>query len=95
MSLNTKFNTWGEVLEYLKRYEEPKCLTVNFLNEENQYEIWIGNQPYHNYEQLIELEQKEKEELRKTNKQLREELECYANQRRFPELDLLIMKKRM
>jgi hypothetical protein len=55
--------TWDQLIEYLKTVDHPRCFTVNYLPDNNEYELWIGNQPYYNYEELIELEQKEKHEL--------------------------------
>lgn len=75
MSLHTEFESWEDLIEHLKYSDPPKCLTVNYLPDENKYEMWIGNQPYYTYEQLIELEEIENQKLRKENKHLRETLD--------------------
>lgn len=75
MSLNTKFSNWEELISHLKNTDPPKCFTVNYLPDDDEFEMWIGNQPFYNYEQLIELEEQEKRELKQKNKRMREALE--------------------
>jgi hypothetical protein len=74
LSLNTTFESWKELMEHLNSADYPKCFTVNYKPETDQYEIWIGNQSYYNYEKLIELEEKEKEQLRRELKECKKEL---------------------
>ncbi|MEK5085220.1 hypothetical protein [Bacillus sp. FSL H8-0515] len=65
MSLNTTIKSWDEMVSFLQGVDHPQCFTVNFLPESGEYEMWIGNQPYYNYERLIELEEKDFNKLRK------------------------------
>jgi hypothetical protein len=65
MSLYTTFPSWEELIDFLhSEAEPPQCFTVNYQPNDENYAIWIGNQPYYSYEKLIELEQQEKDELR-------------------------------
>ncbi|MED0704928.1 hypothetical protein [Aneurinibacillus aneurinilyticus] len=59
MSLYTTFETWDETIEYLKSVDRPQCFTVNYLPKEKEYALWIGNQPYDFYEELIEQQRQE------------------------------------
>ncbi len=63
MSMNATFETWEELMQYLQDVDHPKCLMVNYLPNDDKYELWIGSQPYYSYEKLIDLEQKEKQWL--------------------------------
>lgn len=74
MSFYNTYKSWEDLMDYLRQVDPPQCFTVNYLPEKDEYAIWIGNQPYYNYEKLIELEQREKNELRKKIKSLQEEL---------------------
>lgn len=58
------------MIDHLKNTDAPQCFTVNYLPKTDEYEMRIGNQPYYHYEKLIELEVKEKGELRDRIKQL-------------------------
>jgi DNA repair exonuclease SbcCD ATPase subunit len=70
LSFYNTYKSWGELREFLQKINPPQCFTVNYLPKENEYAIWIGNQPYYSYEKLIELEQKEKAETRELNRKL-------------------------
>ncbi|WP_144522955.1 hypothetical protein [Bacillus pumilus] len=66
MSMYDRLKKWDDVVEFLKDVDyHPQCFTVNYLPETNEYSIWMGNQPYHSYEKLIELEEKEHRETKK------------------------------
>ncbi|PFP30243.1 hypothetical protein COJ96_05895 [Bacillus sp. AFS073361] len=54
MSFNTVFKEYGDVINFLKNHDNPACFTVNYRPKEDDYELWIGNQPYENYEKMIE-----------------------------------------
>lgn len=64
MSMHATFDTWEELTKYLQTVDHPKCFTVNYIPKDDNYALWLGNQPYYSYEELIELEQNEKKELR-------------------------------
>lgn len=53
MSGQMTFKTYEEVVDYVKNYQNPICFQVNYLPETNEYDLWIGNQPYHNYEKWL------------------------------------------
>ncbi|PRS47530.1 hypothetical protein [Bacillus sp. MZGC1] len=66
MSMYHRLKKWDDVIGFLKDVDyHPQCFTVNYLPETEEYSIWIGNQPYHSYEKLIELEEKEHHETKK------------------------------
>ncbi|MGA4713105.1 hypothetical protein [Bacillus safensis] len=66
MSMYDRLKKWDDVIGLLKDVDyHPQCFTVNYLPETEEYSIWIGNQPYHSYEKLIELEEKEHQETKK------------------------------
>lgn len=66
MSMYDRLKKWDDVIGFLKDVGyHPQCFTVNYLPETEEYSIWIGNQPYHSYEKLIELEEKEHQETKK------------------------------
>ncbi|MFP7486447.1 hypothetical protein SFC65_19975 [Priestia filamentosa] len=65
MSLFTSISTWDELIDFLKRENPPQCFTVNYIPAKDNYDIWIGNQPYYSYEKLIELEEKDREKIRR------------------------------
>lgn len=65
MSAYMIFKDYKEILSYLENVDYPKCFTVNYLPDSCEYALWIGNQPYYIYEELIKLEQDEKNEFRK------------------------------
>jgi chromosome segregation ATPase len=54
MSFYNTYKTWGELLKYLEEADYPKCFRVNYLPDEEEYALWIGNQPYETYEEIIE-----------------------------------------
>lgn len=54
MSMQAGFDTWEEIIEYLKTIDRPQCVQVNYMPKTNSYELWMGNQPYHNYEKWLE-----------------------------------------
>lgn len=54
MSFNTVFSNYEDVINFLKNHDYPQCFTVNYRPNEDDFEIWIGNQPYETYEQIIE-----------------------------------------
>jgi hypothetical protein len=54
MSFNTIFSTYEDIINFLKNKDYPQCFTVNYRPKYDDYEIWIGNQPYENYEKMIE-----------------------------------------
>lgn len=66
MSMYDRLKKWDDVIRFLKDVDyHPQCFTVNYLPETEEYSIWIGNQTYHSYEKLIELEEKEHQETKK------------------------------
>lgn len=66
MSMYDRLKKWDDVVGFLKDVDyHPQCFTVNYLPETDEYSIWIGNQPYHSYEKLIELEEQEHHETKK------------------------------
>ncbi len=67
MSMNTTYKTYDEVVRYLETVDHPQCFTVNYLPETDEYALWIGNQPYHVYEEWIEEEESKVKELRNEN----------------------------
>jgi hypothetical protein len=67
MSFNATFKTYEQVLNYLHEVDYPQCFTVNYRPNENDYELWIGNQPYYIYEQWIEEVEQKVKELKKEN----------------------------
>lgn len=64
MSAYITFKNYDELLRYLESIDHPKCFTVNYLPDSYEYALWIGNQPYYTYEELIKLEQEEKNQLK-------------------------------
>jgi predicted RNase H-like nuclease (RuvC/YqgF family) len=72
MSYYTTFKTYTEVKEFLKDVDDPKCFTVNYKPDEQEYALWVGNQPYYEYEKWIEEEERKVKELKKENKKLEE-----------------------
>ena len=84
MSMNTTIKTWQEILDYLKTVDAPQCFTVNYLPDDDEYALWIGNQPYYIYEQWIEEEEIKVKELKQQNTKLKA---------RLYDLERLIMDK--
>ena len=74
MSYYTTFNSWDEMLDYLKKVDHPQCFMVNYLPDTQEYAMWIGNQPYYSYEKLIELEMEDKFKIKKQLDELREQM---------------------
>lgn len=72
MSGQLTFKTYEEVIQYIANYHNPICFQVNYIPKKDEYELWIGNQPYYNYHEWIE-------ELEQQNKRYREALEFYAD----------------
>lgn len=90
MSLNTTFKSWEDMINHLQNVDAPQCFTVNYLPDTEEYEIWIGNQPYYNYEKLIALEAKDNNKLVKRIKQLnndKENMYKIATRADFGEVD--------
>lgn len=81
MSLNTTFKTKEDLMEYLNSVDIPQCFTANYLPETGEYDLWIGNQPYYNYERLIELEEKDNDKLIEKVKELEKELKKEQSQK--------------
>jgi hypothetical protein len=64
MSMQLSFKTYDELIESLRVADNPVCMTINYIPDEDEYLLDVGNQPYYSYEKLIELEQEEKQQLR-------------------------------
>ncbi|WP_272032932.1 hypothetical protein [Oceanobacillus kimchii] len=83
MSMNTTFNSLEELINHLKDLDRPQCFTVNYLPDTEQYNIWIGNQPYYNYERLIQLEEQDSDKLREKLNICKKALRIYADENHY------------
>lgn len=72
MSLYTTFKTYHDVLNFLGERDYPTCFKVNYLPNTDEYDLWIGNQPYESYEEIIEDVYNELNKMRDKNNKLRE-----------------------
>lgn len=77
MSFNMTFPTWNQLMDYLQSVDATQCFTVNYLPQTQEYECWIGNQPYEHYEKIIESEIKEKNDYRKQLNEMEEQVKAF------------------
>lgn len=85
MSMYVTLDTWYQLIEQLEKTDDPQCFAVNYLPDEEKYALWIGNQPYSNYEEMLERQDiktdsliKDRNDLRKQVAELKHQLETYA-----------------
>jgi hypothetical protein len=72
VSMYTRFNTYEEVISFLKDVDDPVCFTVNYLPDIEEYALWIGSQPYDIYDEFMEKKDNEVRDLKKQVKKLEE-----------------------
>lgn len=86
VSFNTVFSNYEDVINFLKNHDSPTCFRVNYRPKEDDYEIWIGNQPYESYDEMIEdieeslhIARVGRRDLTNYVKQLKEEIESWRS----------------
>lgn len=74
MSMYVTLVNWQELIEQLKKTDDPQCFTVNYKPEEEKYALWIGNQPYSNYEEMLDAREQDIADLRTEKRMLQQQV---------------------